>query len=47
LNIKTYKIINKEEFCDGAEKKSVERGRDRTTIEYRQITDKVYLNFFI
>jgi hypothetical protein len=36
--------MNKEEFCDGAEKKSIERGRDQTTIEYRQITEEVYIN---
>ena len=30
--MKTYKILNKEEFCDGAEKKKVEKGKDRTTI---------------
>ena len=39
--MKSYKIMDKQEFCNGAQKKKVDRGRDRTTVEYRQITDRV------
>ena len=41
LSMKTYKVQNKFEFCEGAEKKTVIKGRDRTTIEYKQITERV------